>query len=141
MTDKRTKQRIDKVGLLRSRGWKLQVSGLSEIHPHSGDENPKHLILKTLLCKAIKDKGNSFATEVTHSDRGIVDVMDINETGKGAFIYEIETEFSEERKLEKVHQYTDTFSADEIADVFVIDPSNAPDKIDDCFEWCQEQVV
>ena len=139
---KRQKQRIERCGLLQSRGWKIDsLRSLNQIETHSGEETPKHILVKALLCKAIKDKGSSFATEVRHTDRGIADVMDINEESRGAYIYEVETNCDRQRAVEKARQYTDEFSADEILDCFVIDPTEAPDDINECAEWCAEKVV
>jgi len=117
------------------------LRSLNSVDFHSGTTTPKHAAVKLHLCQAIKDSGHSFASEVTHKTRGRVDVMDIYEDGPGAYIYEVETDCDREKRVEKAKQYTDDFGADEITDVFVIDPTDAPDRIDACAEWCAEKVV
>lgn len=142
MNTTRRKQLIDTCGLLRSRGWQVDMqTKVNSFDFHNGVESPHHATIKLLLCKAVKDEGYSFATEVTHDTRGTVDVLDIHEGEKGSYIYEVETDCDRETELEKAKQYTDGFDADEIADVFVVDPSDVPEGIEETWQWAQEKVV
>jgi hypothetical protein len=67
--------------------------------------------------------------------------MDVYEDGPGVYIYEVETDCDRDRRLEKAKQYTDEYNADEVTDVFVVDPTNAPDGIERCAAWCDSVVV
>ena len=139
---KRRKARIERVGELRSAGWQLDyASDLNKFHFHNGYETPKHALVKLLLCKRIKDAGHAFATEISHPERGSVDVLDIHESGPAAYVYEVETDANAERRREKARLYTDGFTAAEITDVFVIDPLEAPDLPAECETWLEDEVV
>lgn len=142
MNGKRKKLQIQRCGLLQSKGWNIDsIHSLNTYSFHHGKETPAHTAVKLYLCQAIKDNSHSFATEVVHKERGRVDVMDIYEDGPGAYIYEVETNCDREDRVRKAKQYTDDFDADEITDVFVVDPTNAPEQVNECYDWCAEKVV
>ena len=138
---KRKKQQINRVGLLRSRGWNVDHSDKNTVRPHTGRETVRHWQVKCAICRLLSEANHTFFTEVQHKTRGACDVLDCNIQGNGAYIYEVETNCSRDKHIEKVNQYTDNQNADEIIDVFVIDPTEAPSELDSLESWVSEKVV
>ncbi len=137
---KRDKDRINRCGKLRSIGWKVNHNDLNTVSPHSGKETTRHYLVKAEICRQLSNQNHSFATEVHHPERGQCDVLDLNETEDVAYIYEVETDCSRERRREKAMQYTDDASCDVIADCMVIDPTEAPDSLDALEDWVEGKL-
>ena len=138
---KRKKEIINRVGKVRSRGWKLQTNkDLNKIEPHSGKETTRHFLVKATICNILSDETHAFATEVHHPDRGFCDVLDLNQGESMAYIYEVETDCTKDQRRKKAMQYTDDATCDVIADCYVIDPTEAPQDIDDLKEWTRGEM-
>jgi len=138
---KRKREQITRCAELQSAGWMVESLRLNSVLPHSGQETAKHFHTKAALARAVKDNGYAFATEVDHRDRGTVDVLDLHEGEPGCWVYEVETGCGREDVVKKAKQYTNDFTADEIQDVIVIDPRQAPDDIDELRTWARGRVV
>lgn len=121
-------------------GWELSLDDINRYEPHFATETEQHQAVKLYLTAAIRDLGHGFATEVEHPERGIVDVLSFNESGTGAWVYEVETGFNRDDEIAKVNQYTDGVTATEINEVKLVDPTDAPGTIEACAAWCAEQV-
>jgi len=66
--------------------------------------------------------------------------FDLNESESVAYIYEVETNCTRERRREKAMQYTDDAECSVIADCMVVDPTEAPDSLDSLEEWVKDQL-
>lgn len=137
---KRQKDRINRCGKLRSRGWKVNHNDLNTVEPHSGFETTRHFLVKAEICRQLSNQNHSFATEVHHPERGQCDVLDLNESEDVAYIYEVETNATKERRREKAMQYTNDAQCDLIADCRVVDPTEAPDSLDALADWAEDKL-
>jgi len=137
---KREKDRINRCGKLRSIGWQVNHNDLNTVCPHSGMESTRHYLVKAEICRQLSNQNHSFATEVHHPERGQCDVLDLNESEDVAYIYEVETNCSKDRRYEKAMQYTDNAECSLIADCEVVDPTEAPDSLDTLSDWIETRL-
>jgi len=123
---------------LQDAGWDWDVSNFHAVDPHSGHETMRHYLVKAAVANHIANRaGGRFVSEATHPDRGQADIIDLKPAEPKAVVIEIETNATRDRILAKADQSTGPC----IRDVCVIDPTEAPDSVDDWDDWLQGEIL
>lgn len=102
---------------------------------HGTGETLKHAVVKLLVARVLQKRGRKWDTEVKGPD-GRVDVLDFGPDDGQAVVWEIQTNASRQAILDKVEQYESA----NIRDVLVIDPTEAPDEIQEMESWVEGEM-
>jgi hypothetical protein len=133
-----TEQRIyQRQRELQDEGWEWDVSNFHAVDPHSGHETLRHYLVKAAIANRISNRPGRFVSEASHPQRGQADIIDLRVEDPKAIVIEVETDASRERILAKAEQYTGPC----IRDVCVVDPTDAPDSVDDWGEWLEGELL
>lgn len=134
MADKQDKADWQKERDLDDEGY--QINPEPAIRPHGSNETPKHLIIKSLIVRALMQEGRSWDTEVK-GPNGRVDVLDYGPPEGNPVVYEVETGCTQATRREKARKY----AVGPVRDVLFIDPEDAPDDIAALTEYVEQRVV
>jgi len=138
---KRKRDLYDRITELQSVGWEIDYSKeVNKIQPHTGKTTMRHFQVKAGICNILSNEKHAFVTECNHPERGIADVLDVNENGEKAFVYEVETDADRDKRVEKALQYTDDANCLVVQECYIIDPTEAPESIDDLESWLYDRV-
>ena len=126
--------KTDKENWLKGKG--LEKVGFDIKPPavrlHGNNETLEHAVLKLLVARVLQQRGRKWDTEVKGPD-GRVDVLDFGPDDGKPVVWEIQTNASRQAILDKIDQY----GRENIRDVMVIDPTEAPDEIQEMEEWVE----
>jgi len=117
---------------LANNGW--HVEKRDSVHFNSGSETLGHAELKLVACWHLKKLGYRIDTEVELSN-GEVDILAYD--GDDIIVVEIETNADPETIQDKIKRYTQN---EPPRDIFVIDPTNAPETLSDRREFVSEEI-
>jgi hypothetical protein len=113
------------LGELSRHGWDADKT--DSVKFNHGSETEKHAHAKTATCLLLKDHGYRVDTEVTHAERGEIDVIAIPCDGdEHPFCIELETSPTEDTISDKVDRYHD---GTPFRDIFIINVSELPTDI------------
>ena len=130
------KQIIQRQRQLQQAGWDWDVSLFHAVGPHSGHETRRHYLVKAAIANIIANDGGRFVTEAEHDQRGVADIISLRPERERAVVIEVETDASRDKILAKSEQYR----GPHIERVFVIDPTEAPESVDDWGEWLEGEL-
>jgi hypothetical protein len=105
---------------------------------HGQGETAKHAHVKLALARVLQQKRgkDGWDTEVP-GPNGRVDVLDLGPTDGQPVVYEVESNATPARRAEKAEQY----AVGPVRDVIVLDPTDAPDSVEEMEAWAEGQVV
>lgn len=89
---------------LRHHGWEIATKQ-DHISPNSGSETTEHLIYKTVAAKVLIDAGYRVASEVSHDDRGEIDILGYGHPDRRMVAVEIERKPTDATTQGKLDQY------------------------------------
>ena len=114
---------------LTDAGW--NVSKTDSIQFNAGSETFRHLVAKSAAAFYLKhDQGYRVDSEVTHPERGEIDILAWN--ADDIIAVECETAPTEEVITDKLERY---YEGTPIRDVFVINVTEMPAEILPAYEW------
>jgi len=131
MNEKERELRRQKIRRLIKRGGH-EIWGYKNVSVQG--DNYQHFLVKSAIFKVLQEAGHeNVFTEVQFPNNSIADVLD-TET---AIIYEVETD----KTRADVKKKLDDFSYDLIADVFVFDPDDFSDNIEEIRKELKQKLV
>jgi len=107
---------------LQHHGWDVDFA--DSIRSNFGSETPTHLHAKTASFRYLKSRGYRVKTELSHADRGTVDVCAIpQKTEEHPVVVELETNPTEDVIQDKRRRYVE---GTPFRDVLVVDLGKLP---------------
>jgi len=119
---KRDKEVRNQLRELQDNGWNLNNPGRvpkNHIAYNDGMETTTHRVLKAIAGGVLVDKGFRVAGEVSHEQRGEIDVVGYGHESRQPIAVEVEHSPSEDVIRDKLSRYVD---ATPIREMFVVDP-------------------
>lgn len=132
---KRQQQEYQHRAELNSAGW--QVKQTDSIQFNHGSETPRHLALKAITGKVLRDHDYRVSSEVTHPEHGEIDILAYAGSEK-AFAVELETNPSTETVESKLDRYV--HSNQIIRECFILPVEDAPSEIDSVYDWVEARL-
>ncbi len=115
---------------LQDAGWAVEKR--DAIAFNGGSETTRHVALKAIAGKVLRDHDYRVSSEVTHEDYGEIDVLGYGGDGP-PFAVEIETNPNREVVDSKLDRYVR--SNDVIRECFVLPAEDAPSGFEAAYEW------
>lgn len=116
--------------LLRTNGVVLNEKNKNCLFMHSGKESVKHWVIKSILFKLLRERGQTVGTEVEVKG-GIVDVLDVDN-----FIgYEVESKINKRSVRQKLKRLW------RLHDIIFIDMKKVPDSIKATEKYLRNIIV
>ncbi len=136
MSNKATSVYYDWLGELSRHGW--DASRVDSVRFNSGSETAKHIHAKTATARVLRLNGYRVSSEVTHPERGEIDIISIPKTDdKRPFAVELETSPTQDVIDDKLARY---YSGTPFTECYVVNVSELPLDILDMEQQIADQL-